>query len=339
MDRRLIDHFVNANLLSRQDMQRIILRASKDKNTLVEELLSADLVHEDVVAQQVAKFYRKETLSAQGFRVDPMALNLITGEIAKKGGVLPFAFNDSQDQLFVAAFDLEASAEVLQILEKTTGVPPEVRLAPKSWVMEAIDHYYFKAPQEAAQNRQNSRAQQRNGRSNVNLRASFVGEPSQPKLRSLSKYDVVDDLDDFLSNDTPRVSKEAPDANSSFGELSGLGANFWEDPNTSRWSFEAEQAQQAQQAAQQQAKNSSSSPGRQAKTSFDLFEEPKTADKKGRDLTLQEIVERQHERISTLTEELQRQRDVIQVLADLLVDARVISSRELKQRLRDKRKG
>lgn len=335
MDRRLIDHFVNANLLSRQDMQRIILRASKDKNTLVEELLSAELVHEDVVAQQVAKFYRKETLSAQGFRVDPMALNLITGEIAKKGGVLPFAFNDSQDQLFVAAFDLEASAEVLQILEKTTGVPPEVRLAPKSWIMEAIEHYYFKAPAEAAQTRQQNRSQPRNGRSNANLRASFVGEPSQSKLRTVSKYDaVVDDLDDFLSNDSPRSSKEVPDLNTSFGELSGLGANFWEDPNTSRWSFEAEQAAQ-----QQQTKNSASSPGRQAKASFDLFEEPKPAEKKGHELTLQEIVERQHERISALTEELQRQRDVIQVLADLLVDARVISSRELKQRLRDKRKG
>lgn len=329
MDRRLIDHFVNANLLSRQDMQRIILRASKDKNTLVEELLSADLVHEDIVAQQVAKFYQKETLSAQGFRVDPMALNLITGEIARKGGVLPYAFNQSQDQLFVAVFDLEASAEVLEILEKTTGLPPEVRLAPKSWVMEAIEHYYFKAPQEAA----NNRSQQRigTGRANASsaLRASFAGEPSHPKVRAVgSKYDrAVDDLDDFLTTDAR--SKELtikPADGSTFGDLSGLGANFWEDPGSSRWSFDEKSGSKSR--PQPTAPNAG----------FDLFDDPNASKDRGRELTLQEIVERQQERLKALSDELQRQRDVIQVMADLLIEARVISSRELKQRLRDKRK-
>ena len=353
MDRRLIDHFVNANLLSRQDMQRIILRASKDKNTLVEELLSANLVHEDVVAQQIAKFYRKEPLSAQGFRVDPMALNLITGEIARRGGVLPFAFNESQDQLFVAVFDMEACAEVLDILQKTTGVAPEVRLAPKSWVIEAIEHYYFKPAQERSPARTAARPAQasagsvsgpqpslsasRDGRSNASnsLRASFAGEPSHPKIRAVAGYDKpIDDLDDFL-NEPPR-SREVqlrPDPTTSFGEMSGLGAGFWEDPNSSKWSFDdPEPSRSAERIPERTAERKAAQP----RAGFDLFDEPR-AQERPRELTLQEIVERQQERLAKLSEELQRQREVIQVMADLLVEARVINARDLKQRLRDKR--
>ena len=55
-------------------------------------------------------------------------------------------------------------------------------------------------------------------------------------------------------------------------------------------------------------------------------------------MTLQEIVEMHNRKINSLREESQRQREVIQALADLLVEARVISRRELKKKLREMRK-
>lgn len=328
MDRRLIDHFVNANLISRQDMQRIILRASKDKTTFVEEMLAAQLVHEDTVAQHIAAYYKKETLNAQTFRVDPMALNLITGDIAKRGNVLPYSFSDAQDRLMVALFDPEGSVEVINILEKTTGVPAEIYFAPKSWVVEAIEHYYFRPQDNASSPPRTAR------KTNAKLRSTFVGERSRPrKTNNLSNsFDgAIDDLDDFLS-EQPRSTTRASQvgarsrevSNPSFGDMSGLGPGFWEDPSSSKWNW-GENSQSPQS-------NSSSKPQKD----FDLFAESEATDHQ--DQTLQAIVERQHEKIVKLNDELKRQRDVIQVLADLLIEARVISARELKKRVKDKRK-
>lgn len=330
MDRRLIDHFVNANLISRQDMQRIILRASKDKNSLIQELLSAQLLHEDVVAQHIASYYGKETLSAQGFRVDPIALNLITGEVARGGGVLPYSFSAAQDQLYVALYDPEGAQEVLDILERTTGVPPELRFAPKTWVEEAIEHYYFRPLEVANAPAAATFTGSRRRGANAVLRSTFIGERSRGRKSSgaSNKVQTVDDLDDFLaepSRPSIRTSQMNPSIrasqnSSSFGDMSGLGASFWEDgaSGTSKW-----------------GDNAVATPAPKKKDAgFSLFDEHSAAE----DATLKSVIERQQERISKLNEELQRQRNVIQSLADLLVEARVISARELKRRVRDKRR-
>lgn len=328
MDRRLIDHFVNANLISRQDMQRIILRASKDKTSLIQELLNAQLLHEDVVAQHIASYYGKETLSAQGFRVDPIALNLITGDLARGGGLLPYSFSAAQDQLYVALYDPEGAQEVLDILERTTGVPPELRFAPKTWVEEAIEHYYFRPLKvtNAAPSSTFSGASRRGA--NAVLRSTFIGERSRGRKAAPSKKaQTVDDLDDFLaepSRPNTRSSQMNPSLRgsqnpSNFGDMSGLGASFWEDGanSISKW-----------------GDNTPAAPAPKKDAAFSLFEENPASE----DLTLKSVIERQQERISKLNEELQRQRNVIQSLADLLVEARVISARELKRRVRDKRR-
>lgn len=71
--------------------------------------------------------------------------------------------------------------------------------------------------------------------------------------------------------------------------------------------------------------------------SFSLFEEP-AEEQTGQSVTLQEIVERHHQQIKDLKSEAQRQREVIQALADLLIEARVISRRDLTAKLQALRK-
>lgn len=229
----------------------------------------------------------------------------------------------------VALFDPEGATEVLEILEKTTGVPSEIYFAPKSWVVEAIEHYYFR-PQEA-ESRNNTNGRTSSRKKNPSLRSTFVGERSRPRKANNLRNSMAgntsssDDLDDFLA-EQPRSGKSSQiglrnreSTSPSFGDMSGLGQGFWEDPNSSKWSWGDSQSQ----------------PPEEARNDFDLFNEDSVVEGEH---TLQSVVEKQQERIVKLNEELKRQRDVIQVLADLLIEARVISARELKRRVRDKRK-
>ncbi|MFP4597222.1 MAG: hypothetical protein ACOC9J_04900 [Persicimonas sp.] len=65
---------------------------------------------------------------------------------------------------------------------------------------------------------------------------------------------------------------------------------------------------------------------------FDLFEEEDGDDP--HDRTLQDIVNSHEKQIRRLKKQLAYQKEVIQVVSELLVEARVISKRELKKRLR-----
>ncbi len=65
---------------------------------------------------------------------------------------------------------------------------------------------------------------------------------------------------------------------------------------------------------------------------FDLFEEDEGDEP--RDRTLQDIVTAHEKQMHRLKKQLAYQKEVIQVVSELLVEARVISKRELKKRLR-----
>ena len=72
----------------------------------------------------------------------------------------------------------------------------------------------------------------------------------------------------------------------------------------------------------------------EAREGFDLFDF-KSEVTEG-EVTLQQVVERQDKTIQELRRDLQQQREIIQALVDLLGEARVLSKRELKKRVRGK---
>ena len=381
MDRRLIDHFVNANLLSRQEMQRAILRASKDKTGVVTQLLDAGLIEDELLAEQIADFYQQELVLGHDINVDPGALGLLTEGIALKAGALPYAYEPGTNRLMVATFDPERAKDVLDMLSSATGQQPLVRVAPRSWLLEQIPLLYQqpRAGQELRGSRTNFGPGAR-GQSNAFSERPASGvhrvrrgrdAGSRMSTRQLnSSPDIngaLDDFDDFLKDEEPvlsprssfagrpntfpgmesqqpltqqpartkraRRAQRAPD--DSFANLSG-GPAFWENEvstaqNQSRWGWD-----EPSQAAP--APVATARPGSQPKPkgNFSLFDQP--AESSAKDLTLQEIVEQHHQKIKGLKEEAQRQREVIQALADMLIEARVISRRELKRRLQTARK-
>ena len=74
MDRRLVDHLVNSSLVSRAAMQRMILRATKDKTSVVEQLLADDKVDESDIARELASYFGLDTVDPSMFSVNDTAL-------------------------------------------------------------------------------------------------------------------------------------------------------------------------------------------------------------------------------------------------------------------------
>ncbi|MEZ4460004.1 MAG: hypothetical protein R3E66_09790 [bacterium] len=143
MDRRLVDHLVNSSLVSRATLQRHILRASRNKTSVGEELVDAGDLSEDQLASAVAHCYGYETLDLSTFTADPRALKMLSANTADKKGILPIALNTSSDQLTVVLHDVESTHDVLDTLKMATGTPPVVKVGPRGFVNKAIRHFYF----------------------------------------------------------------------------------------------------------------------------------------------------------------------------------------------------
>lgn len=341
MDRRLINHFVTAGVASRQDMQRIILRASKDKTSLVTKLLEDGLVTDEVMAQHLAQFYELDLLSLGSFHVEPDALKLLTSKMAQRGGVLPFRFGDSREHVQVAVYDMEMAQGALELLASSTGEPPEPKIAPRRWVIEGLNHFYLNQPSplfSRSSNESSWRGRQPNPRDALTSRPGSISG-----ARSLSTHNGLDprasygglpsgngDLDDFLSSEDfggvdPGLMRDPNLTNlpQASGNISN-NPSFWGDGNSSgaAWS--------KPQPPSRQSRSGGSNPG------FSLFDNESEPPPR-QDVTIQDIVEHHNDKLRKLRDENKRQREVIQVLVELLVEARVISRRELTKRLKDLR--
>ncbi len=339
MDRRLIDHFVSAKIVSRQDMQRIILRASKDKKTLVGQMLD-DGVDELELAQELARFHNTDVADLERVPIDPRALKSLPPNLASQGGAFPFAMDELQDQIMVAVYDPDEAKEVLKLLEQSTGTVPRIALAPRSVVMDAVAHYYFNQQRDRFTRRNNQTQTQwgrsattpgtsdaRSGRVNLPSGRSGSGPLSRGSSRGSS------DFDDFLSDaldDSPNLDPGAmvdPNLN---GLQMNPNATFWgEQKDDPRFNWE-EQARAARSNLASMQSEPSSQDG------FDLFEP--SAPERARETTLQDIIQVHEEKIAKLKEEARSQREVISVLVDMLVEARIISKREIKGRLKEIRR-
>lgn len=376
MDRRLVDHFVNADLVSRASMQRFILRATRNKTGVLQEILESETLDEQAVANGLSSCYGHELLGDEAFDVDPGAIAMISGKMAKENGVLPVAVTDSGNKVTVAVYDTEGAADVLDTLRTATGNQPRILVATRTLLQDAIDHYYFDEEWALKNDHTGSsagadsseevadgdsveilldeiaeveneaspplQASPKHKISPPSPRArSVAGKPpapparKKPRKRQDSVEKALEDFDSFLdesnyasgapgigsgddvANDSQWGSDDHMKAQSGF---SGSGAFGIEEPDRE---FDDE--------AFASAFHDGPDNG-QIESGFDLFE-PSEADS-----SIESIAVRNEERIQKLRQELKGQREVVSALVDLLVEARVLSRKELMQIVRKKRR-
>lgn len=374
MDRRLIDSLVQANLLSRQDMQRIILRASSKKTSVVNELLDGGVVNEDTLARAIAHFYGLELVNPKGFRADPSALGLVPERMARASSVLPYALNASRDRVFVVLSDPELAQDVLERLREATGNDPDVRIGTRRWVAHALDHFYsapaavgagilgrpntsgapftlsrphatFNGPPSLAEDPINQALDDLD-----EILESGVKPPARPAFAS-NPLDSLD-LDDLTAASTPRPpstpSARPLSSGPVMGDLSHFG-QIGEKPDWERvpdqWSWDdfVEQGKILQRQRPGAPANGAPTNGTPANGAaanpVSLFEPTDLADPEASPAPgLVEIINHLQRELFEAHKELRRQREVVQVMADMLVEARIIDQSELRTRLRRVRK-
>jgi len=360
MDRRLVDHLVNTSLVTRATMQRHILRANRNKTTVGEELVAAEDLSASQLAEAMAACYGHDELDVTTFTAEPRALKLLSATTAEKHGIIPVALSGSGDHVTVALYDVESTLDVLETLRMATGNSPTIQIGTKAFIQEAIRHFYFG---EAWPNRPVIAAEEPEIDSveseeflladpEIELppeprrdrKPSMPPPPSPPpkppvaknpkKDFSRPKTDVaqaLEDFDAFLEQADirpPQAAVKIDDPQDGWGEMgSGFGSGFEVDPSAGAPSQGLQSGFGGGSVFGDFEANDPSEP----RDGFDLFEPSETQ------LTLQEMVEQQEKQIQRLQQEVQNQRDVLAVLVDMLVEARILNRKEVTRLVKARR--
>lgn len=361
MDRRLVDHFVRRELVSRSQMQRVILRATRDKRGLVAQILEDPSVDEVQLARELASFHGVGFVERSAFHVHETALKFLPKEMADKHGVLPYGLSAREDKVSVAVVDPDEALEVLGTLKTATGTAPSVFVAPSSWLRGAIRHFYFgdewadgqeqeegESDEELAMNGSaelvldevvepgpNGELPRSGARSRSSAGAAGAAAAAVAAVAAVAPKDpmvaALDDFDSFLDTSKSPMqsspgSKVAPPA------LEDLEASPMHEVSLgSGWSSFDDGEDDSFGSGFAVAPLSGST---EARAGFDLFDEKsEVVDRK---MTLPQIVERQEKTIQRLLQDMQQQREIIQALVDMLGEARVLNKRDLKKRIRKK---
>src|SRR5690554_849652 len=99
MERQLVDHLVAQQVVSRQDIQRCVLRASMSKSSVVEELITRAGADERVLARAMAEHMGLRVHERPSIQAQAEALALVSGERAAEFGVLATAYDENAGAL------------------------------------------------------------------------------------------------------------------------------------------------------------------------------------------------------------------------------------------------
>lgn len=336
MDRRLIDSIVSSGTVSRADMQRYILRATKNKVSVLREIFE-DHPESESIAKVVASHLGAEFLPPDALVAQKNALALVAAKSAENAALLPLSFQD--DTLVVAVADIESASDLLNTVKLATGNAPEIKISAYQSLKDAIAYHYFGKPWKFAQSPAKPapeppdpepdsediidlndlvappkiepdeavmRAKPKR-RPSLSSPQSFAGSEKleKPKSPTVEVNQALEDFDAFL--DTNSTGQFATDDSweeefyKSQGQ-SGFGSQFGESEDELN-----------------------------AIQGFDLFEPSEI------ELTIQELVDRHEAQIQKLQQELKNQRDVVAVLVEMLHESRVLNRKELSKRVKARR--
>lgn len=348
-------------------MQRMILRATKAKTGVVEQLLDDEKIDQAGIARELAEYYELSTVNVGEFSVSETALKFISKTMADKHGVLPFAVSESADQVTVAVYNPEAAQSVIDSLKTATGKRPNVQVAPRRWLEGAIRHFYFQeawaeAPEHRTATREVAAVARElglGGDSSSEIVLDEVVVPPAPKVKKAAPRSkdpaqtplpppliVLDDSAPPPEPRRKRAPEEAParrksaaPASESEGHDAALDefdafldhATGWGGAGNRSgipgWDQADSPADANPFAREDDGWHDPPSAG-----GFSLFDEKSEAE----GLNLREVVDRHDESIAQLRREIQQQREIITALVDALVEAGVVSKRDIKHRVKRK---
>ena len=369
MDRRFVEHLVQQGLVTKQQIQRMILLASQDKKGLISQLVDAQMVDQHRLAKEVGQHYNLKVHQAPATLPDPALLELLPLEVARKLGALPLGRHKGQICIWV--FDPQLAQRALIQIEEASGQAPEVVVGPRDLVLSLIERVYAQGPtqedpvEDTAPSKGATGRQKKSSGNLGRIQPRRIAVPRahlQPDAAATDQDDPVDSaLDAFeqLLEDDDEVAVISPRA-SFAGRAQRLTLNQQgapapqpaavpgeEDPWASNqtavnaWSWDDFEKEEEKSPGTVSSTGRADAPQgrtrrqRQNAESFSLFE---LSDVASEEVSIEVRFEEQTRALHALEEELKRQRDVVQALADVLMEGGLLDRKSLAKRIKELRR-
>ncbi len=135
---RLGDQLIASNIITDAQLQQALTMQRDSGGLLGEVLVSIGALNEQDLARALAAFFGYEVANLRRDAVDPLVLNFLAEDAARKYTAFPVRMND--EGLFIAV--AEPSDEIRQTLSQVTGKQVKLLIAPLSDIRWAIDSNY-----------------------------------------------------------------------------------------------------------------------------------------------------------------------------------------------------
>ncbi len=142
MEKKLVEHLVKSELVSRKELQRCVLRAAMSESSVVDEIANRLSVDQRQLAECMAEYWGLSSWSNESIDSQPVALQLLDPETAKEFGVLPVVSELEDDTITLAVYDVEKAQPAIEKVRKKTGISPKLVLAPREMLEREIFRHY-----------------------------------------------------------------------------------------------------------------------------------------------------------------------------------------------------
>ena len=142
MEKKLVEHLVKSELLSRKELQGCVLRAAMSESSVVDEITNRLSVDQQQLAECMADYWGLSVWGEESIDSQPFALQLLGPETAKEFGVLPVVSELEDDTITLAVYDVEKAQPAIEKVRKKTGVSPKLVLVPREMLEREIFRHY-----------------------------------------------------------------------------------------------------------------------------------------------------------------------------------------------------
>lgn len=140
-DQELLDILISKGIISPQTAGEVKLSAINSGKSVVEILLSKNLVRDDDILSAKAQIYHVPYLTLVGKGISPEILTLIPESVARKYKLIPFDLDKKTDKLKVAMAD-PLDLPLIEFLEQKSGKSLVPYLAKEIEILEKIEVEY-----------------------------------------------------------------------------------------------------------------------------------------------------------------------------------------------------
>jgi type IV pilus assembly protein PilB len=137
-EKKLEEILLDLKLLSKEQLDLVKIESARSGKPMAQAIMDMNLVSQENIIKAQAISLGVPYVDLAGLHIDPNVLKNLTKELAKKYMTVPFAFKNGS--LSVAMVDPN-NVQVIEFIEKKSGLPVTPYLASEAGIKKVIDQY------------------------------------------------------------------------------------------------------------------------------------------------------------------------------------------------------